>query len=199
MPANTLRKSGRFISPAIEGPVHLTPKNLNQLRRILQPESQTLLPIRPRGAGTAATDCNTTPAGTVLHMTGLDRILRVNAAQYTVTVEAGIRLETLVAALAEDGLELCGGYELHGRTVGGAIAAPCFGPSIGKTGSFFASHVVSLKIVTATGKLLNVDQSQQNLLAAFRLSYGLLGVIYEATLRVRPIRTFPASHRRVTV
>jgi FAD/FMN-containing dehydrogenase len=36
-------------------------------------------------------------------------------------------------------------------------------------------------------------------LAAFRLSYGLLGVIYEATLRVRPITTFAASHRRLSV
>ena len=30
------------------------------------------------------------------------------------------------------------------------------------------------------------------------MSFGLLGVIYEVTLRVRPIRTFTASHRRVT-
>jgi hypothetical protein len=199
MPANTLRKTGRYMSPATEGPVHLYPKNLNQLKRILRPDSHTALPIRPQGAGTAVTDCNTTPAGSVLHMTGLDRILRINPEQQTVTVEAGIRLETLVAELAEDDLELCGSYELQGRTVGGAIAAPCFGATIGKSGSYFASHVVSLKVVTAAGKLLAIDQSQKNLLAAFRLSYGLLGIIYEATLRVRPICTFSASHRRVSV
>jgi len=199
MPANTLRKTGRFRSPGTEGPIHLRPRNLNQLRRMLRPESQAALPIRPQGSGTAATDCNTTAAGSILHMTGLDRILRVDTERLTVTVEAGIRLETVVEALAEDGLELFGSFELQGRTIGGAIAAPCFGPSIGKSGSFFSSHVVSMKIITADGKLLAVDQSQKNLLAAFRLSYGLLGVIYEATLRVRPIRTFTASHRRVTV
>ena len=56
-----------------------------------------------------------------------------------------------------------------------------------------------MKVVTASGKMLTVDQSQKNLLAAFRQSFGLLGVIYEVTLRVRPIRTFTASHRRVSV
>jgi len=199
MTANSLRKTGRYTSPRYDGPTHLKPKNLTQLRRILRPESHTELPIRPQGAGTAATDCNTTAAGSVLHMTGLDRILRVDPDKLTVTVEAGIRLEMLVETLAEDGLELYGGYELQGRTVGGAVAAPCFGPGIGNSGSFFSSHVVAMKIVTASGKMLTVDQSQKNLLASFRQSFGLLGVIYEVTLRVRPIRTFTASHRRVSV
>jgi FAD/FMN-containing dehydrogenase len=181
------------------GPVHLRPSNLNQLRRFLQPESNTPMPIRPQGAGTAATDCNTTTAGSVLHMTELDRVFLVDRNKHTVTVEAGIRIEALIETLAEDGLELIGGFELQGRTVGGAIAAPCFGPCIGNSGSFFSSHVVAMKIVTAKGKILTIDRSQKNLLAAYRMSFGLLGVIYEVTLRVRPIQTFTASHRRVSI
>ncbi len=181
------------------GPAHLRPRNLKQLLSILQPESGTPLPIRPQGAGTAATDCNTVATGSVLHMTQLDRVFLVDTENRTVTVEAGIRVEALIATLAEDGLELMGGYELQGRTVGGAIAAPCFGPCIGNSGSFFSSHVVSMKIVTAKGRILTIDRSQTNLLAAFRMSFGLLGVIYEATLRVRPIQTFTASHRRVSI
>jgi hypothetical protein len=132
-------------------------------------------------------------------MTHLDRVFRVDSEHQTVTVEAGIRIEALIATLAEDGLELVGGFELQGRTVGGAVAAPCFGPCIGNSGSFFSSHVVAMKIVTANGKILTIDRKQKNLLAAFRMSFGLLGVIYEVTLRVRPIQTFTASHRRVSI
>ena len=33
---------------------------------------------------------------------------------------------------------------------------------------------------------------------AFRLSFGMLGVIYEIKLRIRPIRTFAVTHRRCT-
>ena len=36
-------------------------------------------------------------------------------------------------------------------------------------------------------------------MSAIRSSYGLLGVIVEATLRVQPVSTFSASHRKLTV
>ena len=199
MLATNLRKTGRYQSPKHTGPAHLRPTNLNELKRYLEPDANTVLPIRPMGAGTAATDCNQTIAGSILHMSGVDRVIRVDTYNHTVTVEAGLRLETLVETLAEDGMELIGGFELQGRTVGGAVAAPCFGPCIGNSGSFFSSHVVGVKIITANGKIMTIDASQKNLLAAFRMSFGLLGVIYEVTLRVRPIRTFVASHRRVTI
>ena len=199
MLATNLRKTGRYQSPKHTGPAHLRPTNLNELKRYLEPDANTVLPIRPMGAGTAATDCNQTIAGSILHMSGVDRVIRVDTYNHTVTVEAGLRLETLVETLAEDGMELIGGFELQGRTVGGAVAAPCFGPCIGNSGSFFSSHVVGMKIITANGKIMTIDASQKNLLAAFRMSFGLLGVIYEVTLRVRPIRTFVASHRRVTI
>ena len=199
MLANTLQKTGRFSNATLAGPVHLRPKTLSDLRKCLRPGRRTPLPIRPQGAGTAATDCNNSAVGSILHMQGLNRVRRVDADRGLITVEAGIKISSLVETLAEDGLELCGGYELQGRTVGGAIAAPCYGASIGDTGSFFSTHVVSMRIITADGKMLNVDQSQKNLLAAFRMSFGLLGVIYEVTLRVRPIRVFSASHRRVSV
>jgi L-gulonolactone oxidase len=199
MLATNLRKTGRYQSPKHTGPAHLRPTNLNELKRYLEPDANAVLPIRPMGAGTAATDCNQTIAGSILHMSGVDRVIRVDTYNHTVTVEAGLRLETLVETLAEDGMELIGGFELQGRTVGGAVAAPCFGPCIGNSGSFFSSHVVGMKIITANGEIMTIDASQKNLLAAFRMSFGLLGVIYEVTLRVRPIRTFVASHRRVTI
>ena len=125
MLAKSLRNTGRSNKPAPAGPLHLHPKTLSDLRKCLEPTSRTPLPIRPVGAGTAATDCNTTAVGSILHMAGLDRIRRIDADNGIVVVEAGIRVATLVDTLAEDGLELCGGYELQGRTVGGAIAAPC--------------------------------------------------------------------------
>ena len=199
MLAKSLHKTGRFKNPKPAGPAQLRPNTLSDLRKCLEPGSRTPLPIRPQGAGTAATDCNTAVTGSILHMRGLNRIRRIDADNGIVVVEAGIRVATLVETLAEDGLELCGGYELQGRTVGGAIAAPCFGPCIGDSGSYFSSDVLSMRVITANGKMLNIDMTQKKLLAAFRMSLGLLGVIYEVTLQVRPIRVFKASHRRVDI
>jgi len=199
MLATNLRTTGRYRVNKATGPVELQPTNLNDVRDCLDPASKHPLPIRPQGAGTASTDCNISNTGTTLCTTGLDRIIRIDAEQGTVTTEAGVPLESLVEALAEEGLELAGSYELQGRTVGGAVAAPCFGPCVGSHGGYFSSHVVAMKVITADGRLLNIASTQKNLLGAFRMSFGLLGLIYEVTLRIRQTRTFSASHRRVTI
>ena len=190
------RKSVRVKS---KGPVEAQPADLNQLRRLLDPETQSSVPLRPYGSGTAATDCNTTASGTVVRMSGLDRIIKVDTYNHTVTAQAGVPLGSLVAALAEQGLELIGNYDLQGRTLGGAISAPCYGPGIGSSGAYLSSHVIDVKLITGTGQVLHIKPEQKNLLKAFRISYGMLGVIFEATLKVRPIRTFSASHRSLSI
>lgn len=204
MYAADLRRTGeykvrRIVETTIKGPITRSPRNLNELRKILDPASPTPLPIRPLGAGSSCTDGNTTLTGTTLSMVSFDRIVQVDAYNHTVTAQAGVRIGDLVSELAEHGLELIGGYDLAGRTVGGAIAAPCFGPCIGTSSAYFASNVVAMKVLRADGQVIKVTADQKNLLGAFRLSYGVLGVIVEATLRVRPIRTFSASHRRISI
>jgi len=189
----------RVVEPEVTGPVTREPTDLNQLRKLLAPDSRTPLPIRIQGAGSACTDCNTTDIGTTIKMTGIDRIINVDSYNHTVTAQAGVLVGDLVTELAEYGLELVGGYDLAGRTIGGAICAPCFGPSIGGHSAYFASNVIGMKIIRGDGELLRLNANQKNLLGAFRTSFGVLGVIYEVTMRVRPIRTFTASHRRVTI
>ena len=190
------RDTGRFARRSAS-PGILTPANLAELMRCLEPDANVALPIRVRGAGSAATDCNISPTGTVLHTTGLDRIVKIDNYNHTVTAEAGVRIGTLVSALADQGLELIGSHDQTERTLGGALASPCMGPGIGKQAGYLSSQVVSMKVLTVSGKVMNVTEEQQHLLHAFRVSYGMLGVICEATLRVRPISTFTASHRSV--
>ena len=199
-----LRQTGqyrvrRIVDSVVTGPVTREPSNLNELRKIIEPAGRTPLPIRVQGAGSACTDCNTSETGTTLKMTAIDRIIHVDAHNHTVTAEAGVIIGDLINELAEYGLELMGGHDFAGRTVGGAIAAPCFGPSIGTAGALFASNVIAIKIIRADGELLKINAGQKNLLGVFRTSFGVLGVIYEATLRVRPIRTFTATHRRISI
>ena len=204
MYANPLSRTGQYrvkrvIGTVRKGPVTETPTDLNQLRRLLDPASATPLPIRVQGAGSACNACNVSETGTTIRMTGLDRIIHVDNYNHTVTAQAGVLVGDLVRELAEHGLELPGSYDLAGRTVGGAISAPCFGPAIGNDGSLFASNVIAMKMLRADGQVLGIDASQNNLLGTFRNSLGTLGIIYEVKLRVRPIRTFTASHRRVSI
>jgi len=198
MQSSGFRDTGRLIRPPARAGI-LTPTNLSELRRSLNQRSNIALPIRIRGAGSASTDCNENTQGTTIRTTSLDRIVRIDTYNHTVTAEAGIRLGALVAALAGNGLELIGNHDQMERTLGGALASPCMGPGIGDQAGYLSSQLLNMKFVTVGGKIVPVSAEQQNLLSAFRMSYGMLGVIYEATLRVRPISTFTASHRRLSV
>ena len=198
MASPRFRDTGRFVRRPTPTKT-LSPANLANLMRCLDPASNMPTPIRIRGAGTASTDCNTNTSGTIVNTTGLDRIINIDTYNHTVKVEAGVRLGELVNALAEQGLELIGNHDQMERTVGGAIASPCIGACIGEQAAYLSTQVIDLKVVTAAGQLMKVSEKQKHLLNALRLSYGLLGVIYEATLRVRPIATFSASHRSLSI
>jgi len=199
MTAARLRNTGRFASPARNGSTEYRVGSYHELIKLMDPGARLATPIRPQGAVTACTGCNTTPAGSVLSTVALDDILNIDTFNNTVTAQAGVRLYRLVEALAEKGLELVGAHELTGRTLGGAIAAPSMGPGIGHRSGCLASRVTSIKIVTPGGRLMSVGAQQKNLMSAVRSSYGLLGIIVEATLKVQPIENFAASHRKLSV
>jgi FAD/FMN-containing dehydrogenase len=198
MASPRFRDTGRFVRRPAPTKT-LLPATLTDLMRCFDPASRAATPIRIRGAGTAVTDCNNCSSGTLVDMTGLDRIVRIDSLNQTVTAEAGVRLGVLVAALANEGLELVGNHDQMERTLGGAIASPCIGAGIGGKAAYLSTQLVSLKLVTPRGKLMTVTHKQRHLLNAMRLSYGLLGAIYEVTLRVRPIVTFSATHRSMNI
>ncbi len=199
MTAARLRNTGRFVRPANAGSTEYTISSVRELMRLVNPDARAPTPIRPAGARSASTGCNTTPAGTIISIYPLDNILNIDTFNNTVTAQAGVRIYRLVEALAEHGLELLGAHDLAGRTLGGAIAAPSMGPGIGKRSACLASRVLGAKLVTPAGKLMKVNAAQQNLLGAVRSSYGLIGIIVEATLRVQPISNFTVSHRKITI
>ena len=197
--ANTLRSSGIFSSRKPTESTVVRPTTFRDIQAYLDPSSNYLAPFRPMGTGSSSTDCSAATAGTVIDMTGMDQIMNIDAYADTVTVQAGVRLHRLVDALADNGLELAGNYDLMNRTVGGAVAGGCIGPSMTADGAFFAKQVIGIKVITPAGELLEINQKKKNILNAFRLSYGMLGIICVVTLRVRPIKGFAANHRRCTI
>jgi len=197
--ASTLRSSGLFSSHKSATSTVVRPTTFRDIQGYLDPSSNYVAPFRPLGAGSSSTNCSAATAGTVIDMTGMDQIMNIDAYADTVTVQAGVRLHRLVDALADSGLELAGNYDLMNRTVGGAVAGGCIGPSMTADGAFFARQVISMKVITPAGDFLEIDQKKKNILNAFRLSYGMLGIICVVTLRVRPIKGFAANHKRCTI
>jgi FAD/FMN-containing dehydrogenase len=160
----------------------------SEILQILRDWKHYPSPVRPTGSGSSTTRCITANGGTQLDLSAMNRVLKIE--QDTVTVQPGITLPDLAQVLAAEGLELIGGFDLASRTVGGAVCAPGLEASMAGDVSQFAAHAVQLKVLSPNGKRFVVSDKTKSLLALMRLSYGLLGVVYEITLRVRPIQGF---------
>ena len=147
------------------------------------------------GFGSSTTRCLSAPGGTLVDLSGMNRVLRLD--KDTVTVQPGIAVRELAEILEAEGLELYGGFDLANRSVGGAVCAAGLEAAMGGSPSQFAAHVTSLKVVAPDGKRFIVKEADKASLGLMRLSYGLLGIIYEITLKVRPVQMFTVQSARV--
>jgi FAD/FMN-containing dehydrogenase len=167
----------------------------SEILQVLRDWKKYPSPVRPIGSGSSTTRCITANGGTQLDLSSMNRLLKID--KDTVTVQPGISLPDLAELLAEEGLELIGGFDLAGRTVGGAVCAAGLEASMAGDVGQFAAHAVQLKVLSPSGRRFVVSDRTKSLLALMRLSYGLLGVVYEITLRVRPIQGFSVQTAKV--
>lgn len=184
-------------SVASSGPVAVTePTSTSEIIQILLNPRRYPSPVRPVGSGSSITRCTTANTGTLLDMSQMNRVLAIN--DDTVTVQPGIRLAELAQILHDEGLELVGGFDLANRSVGGAVCSAGLEASMSGDVGQFAGHVTQLKVISPQGKKFVVSEDTKSLLALMRLSYGLLGIVYEITLRVRPIQGFAVQSAKVS-
>ncbi|WP_369146065.1 FAD-binding protein [Streptomyces sp. R44] len=140
-----------------------------------------------RGLGRAYGDAAQNAGGTVLDMTGLDRILAVDTTAGLVVCEAGVSLHRLMAALLPLGWFVPVTPGTRYVTVGGAIGADIHGKNHHVSGSF-GRHVTALELLTADGEIRTVLPGTP-LFDATTGGMGLTGVILSATLRLLPVET----------
>ncbi|MFD3566542.1 FAD-binding protein [Streptomyces sp. NPDC058671] len=140
-----------------------------------------------RGLGRAYGDAAQNAGGTVLDMTGLDRILAVDPAAGLVVCEAGVSLHRLMEALLPLGWFVPVVPATRHATVGGAVAADVHGANHRAAGAF-GRHVTALRLLTADGEIRTVLPGTP-LFDATTGGLGLTGVILAVTLRLLPVET----------
>ena len=62
-----------------------------------------------------------------------------------------------------------------------------------------SSYAISIKMVKPDGELVEITEEDEALIRAMRTSHGLLGIVYEATFRVQPLRPLRLRHQVYTV
>ncbi len=173
---------------------------------VLQPASTEEVVAGVRAAGAAGLAL--VPAGHATHLDighpprrydaalstrRLNRVVAHDAADMTITVEAGATLAALARALAAERQWLpLDPARADDMTVGGLVAADRSGPlrcAYGKVRDW----LIGVKVVTADGALLQGGGRVVKNVAGYDLpklfagSFGTLGAIVEATFKVRPL------------
>ncbi|TFD63479.1 FAD-binding oxidoreductase [Cryobacterium ruanii] len=167
---------------------------VDHVQAVLRTATEFRVPVVTRGAGTGLSGgaCGT-DGSIVLSVAGLTRILEINPDDELAVVEAGVINQHLNDALARHNLWFAPDPASKAiSTVGGNIATNAGGLLCAKYG-VTREAVLGLTVVLADGSLLRTGHrtvkgvTGYDLTALLTGSEGTLGVIVEATVRVRAL------------
>lgn len=163
------------------------PANVEDLCAILSDKDLYPGPVRAKGSFHSLTPCVATD-GTIVDMTGMARILKIDADAMTITAEAGLQWIDAAAALKAQGLQFLTNVEIGNITFG---SAACCHTKDGLDGAEFgqlSSYATAMKWVTPKGEKREAsDATDPATMRMMRSSHGLAGIIYEATFKVKPL------------
>jgi decaprenylphospho-beta-D-ribofuranose 2-oxidase len=142
-----------------------------------------------RGLGRSYGDPALNTGGRVLGLARLDRYLGFDEATGRLTCEAGVSLAQIIEDFAPRGWFPLVTPGTKYVTVGGCIANDVHGKAHHAQGSFAAS-VERMSVLLASGEVVEASrQERPELFWATFGGMGLLGIVLEATIRLRHIET----------
>ena len=134
----------------------------------------------------------------MLDMTGMTRILEIG--DDFVTAEAGALYIDVAEELARHDKQFHINTEIGNVTLGAAACAATKDSSLIGTSHWgqVSSFVSGIKIVKPDGTVARYNENDHpDEMRLLRSSYGLLGVLVEVTLRIKPTTAVYARHRHI--
>jgi len=172
-------------------------KRVEEIPAILVNAKSYPTPIRIVGGDYSQTRCVGGDGGTTVNVSALDKILEFG--ETAVRAQAGVRVGTLVRALAERGQELPLTPEMGHMSLG-AVAVTTLPQASYETGiAQMSSLVTELKLITPQGKPMTVSERSTDLLRVLSSSFGLLGIVHEVVLRVQPLTPVRIDYQVLTL
>lgn len=163
------------------------PENEEDCRRVIEFCREKNLSICPRGSGRSYGDAILNDRNVLLDLSRMNRILEFDQQTGLVRVEAGTKIIDIFAAYHHLGFYVAASPTDSTISVGGAMGANVNGKEAWRVGNF-GDQVVSIRLLTAAGETLTLDRENgRELFLAVIGGMGLLGVVTEMTLRLRPV------------
>jgi glycolate oxidase FAD binding subunit len=170
------------------------PGSVEEVAAVIGLAAEAARPVTPWGGGTAASvGMPAARAGLVLGLRRLGRLLEHEPGDLTATVEAGMTVEAFQTALRSRGQWVSlDPADADRATVGGVLATNASGPRRHLYGTA-RDLLIGVTVVTADGAVVRGGGKVVKNVAGYDLpklfvgSYGTLGVIVEATVKLRPL------------
>lgn len=178
------------------GPVQpravVRPGSADEVARVLAVANEQGVPVTARGHGTGMSGaCRPHPEGIVVAFDRMNQILEIDPANHTATVQPGVSLAELDAAVAAHGLV----YQVfpgeNSASLGGNVATNAGGMRAIKYG-VTRHNVLGIEAVLATGETIRSGGKYVKSSSGYDLtqlvigSEGTLALVTEATLQLRP-------------
>lgn len=150
-------------------------------------------PVRAVGSNHSTAPCGVAEGGTLIRMR-MNRVLSISAD--TLTVEAGATHLNMAQQLEQQKLQFYVNTEIGSLSAGSAACAGTKDASMPGEYGQVGSYIIGVKMVLPNGDLLEVTEAKQpDLMQKVRSSYGLFGVIYEVTYRIRALTPLDVHHK----
>jgi FAD/FMN-containing dehydrogenase len=159
------------------------PTSVDDVRTAVQAARDAGRRVRVAASGHSYTDICTTD-GTLIELCDYTGITHMDPDACRVTLRPGTRIEEIGDPLWEAGLSLHNQGDIEAQQIAGAVSTGTHGSGLSLRN--MAAAIQSLDLVTADGSIRSIDDSNPELLAAARVSVGMLGVITSLTLDVAP-------------
>src|SRR5262249_29973989 len=163
------------------------PESVQDLQDIMRDAAACPGPVRAKGSFHSVTPCVSTD-GTLVDMSRLTQVISIDPVGQLFTAQAGLQFIDASRALRTHDLQFITNIEIGNMTLGSAACCHSKDALDGIEFGQVSSYVTRIKWVTPTGELAEASLAESpDLLRMVRSSYGLCGIVYEVTFRVKPI------------
>jgi FAD/FMN-containing dehydrogenase len=162
-------------------------ETVEQIQAILKDSERFPSPVRAMGSYHSLTPCASSD-GTIVNMSRMNRIQEINPRTMTLTAQAGLQFIEASKALRAQNLQFMTNIEIGNMTLGSAACCHTKDALDGIEHGQVNSYVTRIRWVNPSGELKEASEdSNPELLRLVRASYGLCGIVYEVSFRVKPL------------
>jgi FAD/FMN-containing dehydrogenase len=166
--------------------------SVDDIVRILKDPVTYPSPVRAVGSNHSTAPCGVADSGTLIQMR-MNQILNIGTDTLTVQADA-IHLD-MARALEAKGLQFYVNTEIGRLSAGSAAIAGTKDASFPGEYGQVGSYIIGVKMVLPGGDLLEVTEDKNpDLMQIIRSSYGLLGIVYEVTYKIKPLTPMHVHH-----